>query len=287
MKILVLGGTKFFGKKLVEKWIEAGEDVTIGTRGLSNDPFGDQVRRLTLDRSDLDSLQKAVGSETWDIVYDQIAYSSNDAWNAIDVFGDSIKKYVFTSSMSVYDQGEDLTEERFNPFEYPLKTGNRDDFSYGEGKKLAEAVFFQKAPFPVTAVRFPIVMGEDDYTERLLFHVQHIQNGEAFYLPNLQAKLSFISSEEAAEFLFWTGTSPLRGPVNACAGGDISLEELIRLIESSTGNKAVVSNKKEEADASPYGIPTSWTMDHSKASAAGFPFTQLRDWLPKLIEKLS
>ena len=287
MKVLVLGGTKFFGKRLVEKWIKAGEEVTIGTRGLTDDPFGDKVRRLTLDRSDRNSLKKAAGSEQWDIVYDQIAYSPDDAWHAIEAFGEHIKKYIFTSSMSVYDQGENQKEERFNPFEYLLKNGSRDDFSYGEGKKLAEAVFFQKAPFPVTSVRFPIVMGTDDYTERLLFHIRHIQNQEAFYLPNLKTKLSFISSEEAAEFLFWAGTSPLRGPVNACANGTVSLENLIGLVEKETRRKAVMTSDKDGAEPSPYGIPFSWTMDNTKASAAGFDFSNLNDWLHPLIKELS
>lgn len=287
MKILVLGGTKFFGKRLVENWIEAGEEVTIGTRGLAEDPFEDKVRRLTLDRSDGNSLKKTAGSEQWDIVYDQIAYSPDDAWNAIEAFGEDIKKYIFTSSMSVYEQGEDQREEAFNPFEYDLKTGSREEFSYGEGKKLAEAVFFQKAPFPVTAVRFPIVMGTDDYTERLLFHIRHIKKQKPFYIPNLDTKLSFISSQEAAEFLFWAGRNPLRGPVNACADGEISLESLIGLIEKETGQKALISSNKDEADPSPYGIPSSWTMDNGKASAAGFPFSNLNNWIRPLINELS
>lgn len=287
MKILVLGGTKFFGKRLVAKWVSSGDEVTIGTRGLAEDPFGDHVKRLVLDRSDRNSLNKAAGQAEWDVVYDQICYSPNDAWNVIDAFGDSIKKYIYTSSMSVYPEGTLQTEEAFDPFHYPLKTGNRDDFSYGEGKRLAEAVLLQKAPFPVTAVRFPIVMGPDDYTERLLFHIEHIRKEQPFYLPNLKSRLSFISSEEASKFLFWAGTSPLRGPVNACAGGTISLERLIGLIENILGKKAVVSTSQGEADPSPYGIPESWTMDNSKAQAAGFSFSGLNDWLGPLVEQLS
>ncbi len=44
MKILVFGGTRFFGKKLVERLVSEGHDVTIGTRGKTEDNFGDTVK---------------------------------------------------------------------------------------------------------------------------------------------------------------------------------------------------------------------------------------------------
>lgn len=45
-KILVFGGTRFFGKRLVESLLQAGHDVTIATRGLTVDPFGSTVKRV-------------------------------------------------------------------------------------------------------------------------------------------------------------------------------------------------------------------------------------------------
>ncbi|WP_390847846.1 hypothetical protein [Bacillus litorisediminis] len=46
MMHLYLGGTQFFGKLLVHKLLEKGINVTIATRGLADDPFGDKVNRL-------------------------------------------------------------------------------------------------------------------------------------------------------------------------------------------------------------------------------------------------
>lgn len=43
MKILVIGGTKFFGIHMVNELLEKGHEVTIATRGLSSDEFGDKV----------------------------------------------------------------------------------------------------------------------------------------------------------------------------------------------------------------------------------------------------
>ncbi len=46
MKILVLGGTRFFGIHMVKDLISKGHDVTIATRGKTKDEFGDAVSRL-------------------------------------------------------------------------------------------------------------------------------------------------------------------------------------------------------------------------------------------------
>lgn len=51
-KVLVLGGTRFFGKHLVEYLLQAGHDVTIATRGVTEDSFGNEVKRIIVDRED-------------------------------------------------------------------------------------------------------------------------------------------------------------------------------------------------------------------------------------------
>ena len=49
---LILGGTQFVGKRLVQLLIDEGVDVTIATRGKTPDSFGDRVSRLIIDRED-------------------------------------------------------------------------------------------------------------------------------------------------------------------------------------------------------------------------------------------
>lgn len=50
MNILILGGTRLFGKVLVRNLIERGHNVTIATRGLTQDSYGDLVTRIIIDR---------------------------------------------------------------------------------------------------------------------------------------------------------------------------------------------------------------------------------------------
>lgn len=41
MKILMLGGTKYFGRRLVHLLIQDGHDITVATRGNTEDDFGE------------------------------------------------------------------------------------------------------------------------------------------------------------------------------------------------------------------------------------------------------
>ncbi|MGV2805266.1 NAD-dependent epimerase/dehydratase family protein, partial [Clostridium perfringens] len=102
-KILVLGGTRFFGKRLVNRLLAKGDAVTILPRGHHQDSFGGAVARLTVDRKDPECLQQAVGSQDFDIVYDNICYTPEEAGQAADIFAGRIGQYVLTSTLSVYD----------------------------------------------------------------------------------------------------------------------------------------------------------------------------------------
>ncbi|MEF2966022.1 NAD-dependent epimerase/dehydratase family protein [Paenibacillus sp. M1] len=290
-KVLVLGGTRYFGKRLVNLLLREGaHDVTVATRGLTEAEFDGPVNRLTVDRSDETSLAKAAEAGPWDIVYDNICYSPNEALAAVRAFQGRVGRYVMTSTLSVYGFGKSpAVENDVNPYEYAWGAGERTDMDYGEGKRQAEAVFFQQAGFPVAAMRIPIVLGPDDYTRRLHFHVERIMNGTPIGLPNLAAEMSFISSAETADFLHWLGTgTDLAGPVNASSDGALTISELLGLIEGITGKRAIVLPEEEAGpeNESPFGVPSSWVLDISKAKAAGYRFGKVMDWMPDLVGQI-
>jgi nucleoside-diphosphate-sugar epimerase len=286
-KVLILGGTRFFGKKLVEQLIREQVDLTIVTRGFTSDSFGSSVKRLQADRTDQVALRSVLGSSTFDVVYDNICYTPQEAEDAVKLFAGRVGRYIVTSSLSVYPFGEPRKRESdFDPYIYPLPESYPPKGDYAEGKRLVEAVMLQKAPFSVAAVRFPIVLGHDDYTRRLHFHVEHVQQGLPLGIPNLNARMSFICSDEAASFLAWLGNSKLEGPVNACSHGEISPGQIISLITQATGRQANILSEVEKVHMSPFGIPQPWYMDTAKAESAGFSFQQLNDWLPNLIREI-
>lgn len=285
--ILVMGGTRFFGRKLVELLIEEGHHVAIMTRGQSGNPFGGRVEHIVADRTNKEEMASQMQGRSFDIVYDNICYSPNEAYSFCELFNGKIGKLVFTSTLSVYEaDGQEKSEHDFDPYHYDIQMGGIKDFSYAEGKRQAEAVFYKNAEFPVVAVRFPIVMGEDDYTRRLHFHVERIANGEPIAFVNMDAEMCYIHADEAARFLKWAGLADAEGPYNAAANGKISLHELITLIETAVGKSALISLDGPNEIRSPYAIPASWYMSTEKAASRGFHFTNLNDWLKPLIKAI-
>lgn len=281
---LVFGGTRFFGVNLIDSLLAKGVHVTVATRQNSEDSFGDKVERLKVDRFDEASVKNAVDGREWDVVFDQLCFSSEDAEIIANTLTGKMKRYVFTSTLSVYDYGEEMAEEVFDPYSYEVKMVNRQEVSYQEGKRQAEAYFFQKATFPVVAMRIPIVLGEEDYTERLLHYVKSSKEGKSVYFPNPEAKMCFVHQREAGEFLSWVAEVDFTGPINVCANGYISMEALMRLIEAKTGKSIIITDDKLE---SPYAITETWTLSNEKATKLGYQFTNLQEWLPGLIEYLA
>ncbi len=281
MKILVLGGTRFFGVHLVRALTAQGHDVTIATRGRTPDPFGDTVRRVTVDRTDGAAMARAFAGQEYDAVCDDIAYCSNDVRRALDTV--RCTRYVLVSSVSLYkDWHLELTESEFLPERAAITWGERADFSYNEGKRQAEAVLAQSAQGNNCAmVRFPLVVGPDDYTRRLRFYVEHTAKGVPMAADGLDAQISFIDSGEAGRFLAFLLQNPLQGPVNAAAAGTVTLRELLQAVERQTGKEAIFA---PDGDPAPYNGATDFSLDTAKAQAAGFAFSPLRDWIFPLLE---
>ncbi|ADU29686.1 NAD-dependent epimerase/dehydratase family protein [Evansella cellulosilytica] len=286
--VLVLGGTRFFGKRLVQKLIDNGDNVTVATRGETEVKFDGTVTRVKVNRFDRESMTSVFPDKKWDIIYDQICFSPDDAQDACDVFAGKVNRYVLTSTLSVYQFNEKAAKEEkdFNPFAYDIQSGRKEDFDYSEGKRLAEAVFFQKANFPVVAPRPPIVFGLDDYTERLQYHIRKILRGDKIGIDNVEAKISFVDSEDLAQFLFWIGHQDFVGPVNASAPDQITLGDMIALIERKTGGRAIVKASLSKEESSPMNFPTSYYQDVAFAKAEGYTFKPLSEWFEPLIEAL-
>ena len=285
MNILVLGGTRFFGKRLVARLIEEGHDVTLLTRGQTPDPFENSVTRLKCLRSDEEGMRRCLKDKRFDVVYDNICFSPDDAAITCGIFGQAdVGRYIFISSMYVYRGHEKmLTEDDFNPADHDIRRGSRDVMSYEEGKRAAEVYFTKRADFPVVSVRFPIVMGQDDYTSRFAHYVSRIMLGDNIYLPRPQGRMNFINAQDAAEFLAWLKDQAYCGPINAASRQSFNTAELVEKFAKALGKKArTVTNPKESDETLyPYHRPDNMVMDVSKAAGLGYQFPDFDDWFPQ------
>lgn len=284
MNILVLGGTRFFGRHLVQALLSDGHNVTIATRGHTKDSFGGQIKRLIVERTSAESLRLSLRHVHYDVIYDNLAYCSNDIKYLLDTA--DCGRYIMTSSASVYDSVYDcrlhIREEEFDPLQKELIWCSRADFPYDELKRQAECALFQKYPhIHAAAVRFPFVIGADDYTRRLLFYVDHIIKEKPVSVDRFDAPLSFIRSDEAGAFLAFLSGSDYCGPVNGSSEQTLSIHNLSDYVNQKTGKSILLS---PDGASAPYNGTSGYSLNVDRARESGFQFTPLHEWVYDLID---
>ena len=234
-----------------------------------------------VERTDGESMKRAFRGRRYDVVIDKIAYCSNEIRYVMDAVEHD--RYIYMSSAAVYDPLHmDTVEDDFDGTSKELIWCGRTAFAYAEGKRQAERALWQAYPDrDWAAIRYPFVLGRDDYTKRLLFYVEHIMKSIPMNIDNLDHQMSYIRSDEAGKFMAFLAGQELRGAVNGCSGGTISLGEIIKYVEQRTGTKAVITAAGEDA---PYNGVPAHRIDTGKANAWGYQFSELRDWICDLLD---
>ena len=282
MNILVIGGTGFFGIPMIEKLIADGHDVTIATRGKNKNPFQDSTKQIILDRTNFDSVKTALLGKEYDVIIDKIAFCSNDVKNLLENV--HCKKYIQMSSGSVYSENKGIIkEESFNPREHKLVWMNFSINDYDECKRQAERAALEYLDISQCVfVRYPVVMGPRDYTERLKFYIDHILEEKPMFVDDLNCPIAFIYEKEAGHFIAHLVNQSIYGAVNGSSKEMISTLDIIKFIETQTGKKAILDPK---GDFAPFnGYVESLSYDTTKAESTGFLFSNINDWVFDLIK---
>lgn len=281
MNILVIGGTRFFGIPMVEELLNAGHHVTIATRGLSADSFGSSVQRIILERTNAQSVRNALSGRSFDVIIDKLAYCSNDIKSVMDAA--DFDQYIQMSTTAVYDPKHiNTVESDFDALAKELVWCSRPDFPYAEIKRQAECALWQKHPDRNwIAVRYPFVIGKDDYTKRLLFYVEHVMNSKPMYIDNPDCQMGFIRSDEAGKFLAFLAGKDFRGAVNGASEGTISVKKILDYVEQKTGKKAIIEAGEDPA---PYNGEPEYSINTDLAASLGFRFSRLPDWIYDLLD---
>jgi nucleoside-diphosphate-sugar epimerase len=194
MRILVIGGTRFVGPRLVRSLLERGHAVTTFTRGRTPDPLPAGVERLHGDRSDPSELERALVGCSFDACVDTIAMRGSDTAPAIHLLDGRVAHYVHFSTGQVYlvrrDCPTPAREEDYDgPLASPPPEGAWDvgQWSYGIEKRecedLLEAAWAARG-FPGTRLRLTMVHGEDDPQGRIRAYVLRLQGGGPLLVPS-------------------------------------------------------------------------------------------------------
>ena len=288
MKILILGGTRFVGKLLVYRLVQDGHNVTILTRGKNSDLLGERVKRIQCDRSNAEVMGLCLKHKYFDVVYDFICFSSLDAEITCNIFNlTEPNKYIIISSSYVYKaQDTALKEEEFVAKDHNVINNSSDSVAYEVGKRDAEAYFVKNAMFNVILVRFPIIMGWNDYTNRFKYHVDNILKSNAFYVYASEGRMNFIRSEDAVNFLYWLIDSACSGPINAASAEAFTGSELIKQFSLLLGHNTHIYRVCElkHNGMSCYSRQDNLVLDTSKASRLGYNFPSFFEWFYSEVE---
>jgi nucleoside-diphosphate-sugar epimerase len=280
---LVIGGTRFIGKHLVSALLDQGVQVTIATRGRTPDPFGSRVQRVVVDRAVAPRLRAALGSASWDVCFDQICLSGEDALGACEALAGRVGRLVLTSSGVVYPFGPGVrSEEDFIPASHPARAHDRS--GYEEGKRQAERALFAAWKGRAVAVRLPMILGLDDHTHKLRRLRELSLAGAPVPVCSADFETNYLAVEETAGFLRWVATAPVEGPINACSTDAISLRALASQLDAITGARTTFEEGPARPGLVSLAIPGSLQMSNARACREGFRFEPLSAWLPALLQ---
>jgi 2'-hydroxyisoflavone reductase len=238
MKLLILGGTKFLGRHLVDAGLARGHGVTTFTRGTHDEVLPEGVDRLRGDRDgDLAVLQVSSGRR-WDAVIDTSGYVPRVVRDGAELLSGAADAYAFISSISVYrdfpavagiDEGSpvgtlaDPTVEEV--------TGE----TYGPLKALCEEEVSRAFPGRALIVRPGLIVGPYDPTNRFTYWPRRVAQGGEVLAPGRPDRSAqfVIDARDLAEWTVrmveraglggagGTGTYNTAGPDRALTMGDV------------------------------------------------------------------
>ena len=238
MRILVLGGTSFVGRAIVEQALADGHDLTLFSRGRTGSELFPQVERRTGDRETGD--YDALGGGEWDAVVDVSGYVPRHVGQAADAVDGRVGRYLFISTGSVYDKdraGEPLTEDapRLQP-----ERGTEDFRSqaYGPLKVACEDDVLERWGERATVVRPGIVAGPHDPTDRFTYWVRRAADGGRVALPGRpEQPVQVVDSRDLARLVLALLTSDTAGVFNAVGPAEpTTLEQLVRTCAEAAGS---------------------------------------------------
>lgn len=299
MKLLILGGTQFVGRHIVEAALAAGHEVSLFHRGQTNPDLFPEAEHLYGDReADLSPL----ADRRWDAMIDTSGYTPGPVRRSAEALKGRVGQYVFISTVSVYDDppsgaDESAPLQRIDPAEASTSD------SYGGLKVLCEEVVQDIYPRDHLIIRPGIVAGPHDPTDRFTYWVRRIhQSGEVLAPERRDQPVQVIDARDLAAWLVRLIERGETGVFNATGPAEpLTLEEMLTAIKRGLRIEATLTWVDAEF-LTRHGVSMGelpfWTLgqvwgafqiDSSQAQAHGLTYRPLaetaRDTLAWVLER--
>ncbi|WP_328772153.1 SDR family oxidoreductase [Streptomyces sp. NBC_00286] len=269
MRLLMLGGTDFVGRAVVEAALARGWDVTVLNRGTHEPPAG--VRSLLGDRTAPDGLAALAAAEgDWDVVVDTWSWAPRAVRDAARLLKDRAGRYVYVSSCSVYawPPAAGYTEEA-PPVEGASADAEQTDYARDKrGGELAAVDAFDEERSVL--VRAGLILGPYENVGRLPWWLTRIARGGPVLAPGpRELPLQYVDARDLAEWVLGAAERELSGPYNLISPqGHTTMGALLDACVQATGSNAELR----------------WTAPELILDAGIEPWTQLPVWVPPASE---
>jgi 2'-hydroxyisoflavone reductase len=241
MRILILGGTLFVGRHLVEAALERGHDVTLFNRGQTGPALYPDVETRHGDRAagDLESLRDG----TWDAVFDTSARVPRWVREAAALLADRVGHYGFVSSTSVYSDTTLPGTNESSPV-HTLEDETTEEITsadvYGGLKVLCERELECALPGRSLSARAGLIVGPYDSSGRFTYWVHRIARGGDVLAPEPRDQpVQLIHGRDLADWLLDMAEKGETGVYNATGPETpLTMERLLEAIVAETGSDA-------------------------------------------------
>ena len=232
VNLLILGGTVFLGRHLVEAALARKHEVTLFNRGRNNPDLFPEVEKLVGDRDgDLHSLEGC----RWDAVIDTCGYIPRHVRASAELLAGAAEHYTITSTIGVYaDFGTSGIDETA-----PVATladENLEDLtaeSYGPLKALCEKTVENFMPGRTLVIRAGLLVGPYDPLERFTYWVRRVaQGGEVLAPGTAERPVQIIDARDLSEWIVRmaeegdTGVYNASGPDHLLTMGQLLAESV-------------------------------------------------------------
>jgi 2'-hydroxyisoflavone reductase len=266
MDLLILGGTGFLGRYLVEAALGDGHRPTLFNRGLSEPGLFPEVEKLQGDREgDLSTLRE----RRWDVVIDTCGYVPRVVRASAGLLAGAVDHYTFVSSISVYsDDIAPGADEEAPVRELPHPTVEEvTGETYGGLKALCERAVEETMPGRVLNVRPGLISGPHDPTDRFTYWPRRIAAGGEVLAPDREERrVQYIDVRDLASWIVKMSEERQTGTYNA-TGPDYELH-MGRLLEECEAFGGA-------------GAEPVWVSEDFLEEKGVEPFTELPLWVPR------
>lgn len=237
MRLLVLGGTKFLGRGIVDAALAAGHAVTLFNRGQTNPGLYPDVDGLRGDRhGDLSALQ----GRAWDAVIDPSGYFPRDVRASAELLRGVVGHYVFVSSISVYAFPFPAGIDESAPLRPVVEEADEvTGETYGGLKVGCETVLREVFPGAHANVRAGLIVGPHDPTGRFTYWPVRVARGGAVLAPgDPERAIQVVDVRDLGAWLVHLAERRIAGDFNAVCEPVLTMGGLLETCRTVSGADA-------------------------------------------------